>query len=75
LRPDDELVRDGARGTAFGREIHCHHEGDIEVMRLVKSDREAHGSVATTHLIGAHGAVYLTQVLSETRPARGSRRG
>lgn len=61
-----ELARDGARGSVLGQEIHCHHEGDIKVMRLIRSDRDAHGSVATTHLIGTHHAIYLTQMLSET---------
>lgn len=64
--PTHELTRDGARGSVLGQEIHCHHEGAIEVMRLIKSDRDQHGSVATTHLIGTHRTVYLTQILSET---------
>lgn len=66
-----ELARDGARGSVLGQEIHCHHEGDIKVMRLIKADRDAQGSAATTHLIGTDRAVYLTHLLAGT--ATGSR--
>ena len=60
------LARKGARGSDLGQEVHCHHEGDVELMRVVRIDREAGRSRATFHIFGGRDAFYLTEILSET---------
>ena len=60
------LARTGARGSDLGQEVHCHHEGDVELMRVVRIDREAGRSRATFHIFGGRDAFYLTEILSET---------
>jgi hypothetical protein len=60
------VARQGARGSDLGQEIHCHHEGDVELMRVVRSDREPGQSRATFHIFGGRDAFYLTEILSET---------
>jgi len=60
------LARTGARGSDLGQEVHCHHEGDVELMRVVRIDREAGRSRATLHIFGGRDAFYLTEILSET---------
>ena len=52
-------------------EIHCHHEGDVELMRVVRSEQEPGQSRTTFHIFGGRDAFYLTEILSET--PRGSR--
>ena len=60
------VARQGARGSELGKEIHCHHEGDVELMRVVRSEREPGQSRTTFHIFGGRDAFYLTEILSET---------
>jgi len=60
------LARPGARGSEFGHEIHCHHEGGVELMRVIRSERQPTESRVTFHIFGDREAFYLTEILSET---------
>ena len=60
------VVRQGARGSELGQEIHCHHEGGVELMRVIRSERQPAESRVTFHVFGDREAFYLTEILSET---------
>jgi uncharacterized protein DUF2652 len=62
------LERRGARGTALGQEMHCHHraDGTGSVLRVIRSEREKNQSRTTMHVLGETESFYVTQILSAT---------
>jgi uncharacterized protein DUF2652 len=63
-----ELVRLGARGSAVGLELHCHHQADGgqgSLLRLIRSESGPSESRATVRVIDPDSACYITQILSE----------
>jgi hypothetical protein len=62
------VERKGARGTARGQEMHCHHRADGmgPILRVIRSDRDPTGSRTTIHVIHETETFYVTQSLSAT---------
>jgi hypothetical protein len=62
------LERRGARGTAVGQEMHCHHRADGmgPVLRVIRSERDRNQSRTTIHVIHETETFYVTQFLSAT---------
>lgn len=62
------LGRRGARGTALGQELHCHHraDGTGDILRVIRSERDSTQSRTTIHVLGETDSFYVTQILSAT---------